>query len=303
MDIVLACVTSAGFIGLVYAWPVEFNFIRRVIFDLKSAALDDAIFVERNSIGTIYRRIISFSIAVFFSAVYLLFLPDKCDTALPSLCTMCSSTLVTAFTPFSSASTVLRCLSSTCLLFIGPLIERYFDCRPLLQTGNSLIIDLRSYIISPLVEELFFRGVLFRILHKRSALTQIIISAAIFSLAHGHHVFYSTASAYREITRRSAAHGKMLRNRCWLIGLQETAMVCAFSFLFGIVGGYYFQFVAKRSILCTTISHGLCNLFGPPDFTFLQKNNRGMAYHITFAVIYLLGVVLFFTSASFRWQL
>ncbi|CAM39524.1 putative CAAX prenyl protease 2 [Leishmania braziliensis MHOM/BR/75/M2904] len=276
MDLLLCAGASAAFISTFYVWPRERRFISSSINSLGGASLDPTVYVDRNSDEAIRRRTISLGFSCVVSGVYLAF------------GTASSFTLERQSTWLRP---VIRSLLSTLLLFAGPIAEMCY-LRTFEAPDRALQL-WRNYVICPMGEELFYRGVLFSLLHRRSSAVRIGVSAILFALSHIHHLVSLASDAYRRCedneTDRKDLDGR--ERACWRSAGRTICGVFVFTTLFGLLGGYYYEHVCEGSIIAIAAAHALCNIIGPPELTVLRGSQFTAFEKAASATLYVAGVV------------
>ncbi|KAG5502050.1 hypothetical protein JKF63_04327 [Porcisia hertigi] len=276
MDFLVSAGVSVAFIGSFYVWPRERCFFRSAVKSLSIASSDPTIYVDRSSYETIRRRTISFGMCCVLSSAYL-----ASDKASPLV--------------LESRSTfwwpVIRSFVSTLLLFTGPLTDAWY-LGTLVQAECALMY-WRNYVICPLGEELFYRGVLFSLLHRRSSATRIGVSSLLFALSHTHHLVSLASVAYRDSGDLDLdERGRLAKERaCWLSASCTMCGILVFTSLFGLLSGYYYEHVCEGSIVAIAAAHALCNVIGPPEFVILRSSQLSVRKRVASAAVYIAGVV------------
>ncbi|AYU79877.1 CAAX prenyl protease 2, putative [Leishmania donovani] len=186
---------------------------------------------------------------------------------------------------------VIRSSVSTLLLFAGPIAEA---CHlGTFDTPESTFLLWRNYVICPIGEELFYRGVLFSLLHRRSSAARIFVSAFLFSLSHIHHLVSMACDAYRNCEDKGVAGNDRdeKERACWRSAGHAMCGIFVFTALFGLLSGYYYEHVCERSIIAIAAAHALCNAIGPPEFTVLRSRHFTAREKVASAAIYVAGIV------------
>ncbi|KAG5499722.1 hypothetical protein JIQ42_05204 [Leishmania sp. Namibia] len=282
MDLLFCAGASAAFVGAFYVWPCERRFFSSGVKSLWVASRDPTVYVDRNSDEAIRRRTISFGVCTFFSTAYLAF------GSAPSL-------------PLERQSTwwrpVIRSSVSTLLLFAGPLSESC--CLGTFEAPGSALLVWRNYVICPIGEEIFYRGVLFSLLRRRSPVARISVSAFLFALSHTHHLVSMATDAYRtgggaDFERNDVDKSE---RESWRSAGRSMCGMLAFTTIFGLMSGYYYEHVCEGSIVAIAAAHALCNVIGPPDFTVLRSGRFSAREKVASAAAYVAGV------AGWTWTL
>jgi prenyl protein peptidase len=154
------------------------------------------------------------------------------------------------------------------ILFAGPLAQLFVD-RDWPLDFSSPIFLFRNLIVTPLTEEIVFRGCICPLLlgSGLSRTTVILTSPLFFGAAHLHHV---------------------------LAGIPLPVVLFQFGFttVFGWMSSYIF--IRSGSLLSAILSHMFCNMMGFPDFGSIPHHP-----HAILLVSFLVGgLFLFFCSAD-----
>lgn len=276
MDLLGAAGASVAFIGAFYVWSRERRFLCRAIRSLRAAANDPGVYIDRSSDSTIRRRTVSLVSCCLASGAYLAFAASSAPAKV-------------AASPREKLRPVLRAAASTLLLFTGPLVERW-------QTGGLDVPDSalqcwRNFIICPIGEEIFYRGVLFSLLRQRTSAVRIGVSAALFSLSHTHHIASMACDAYKEECGSDGDGAGPDERACWLAAARLMGGVCVYTTLFGLLSGYYYERACEGNIVAITVSHAMCNLIGPPEFATLRSQHSSLAAKSLSTCLHVAGVV------------
>lgn len=133
----------------------------------------------------------------------------------------------------------------TLLLYAGHLIAT--PRRALLQPASrDRYIALRNYLAGPVLEEVVFRRQTLLIWSCQGVTMSLLFPAAMFSLAHVHHV--------REL------------------GLVGLLFQMAYTFLFGIYAAALY--INTRTFCAPFVAHVICNLLQLPDFSTIAAHPR-----------------------------
>lgn len=151
----------------------------------------------------------------------------------------------------------------------GPTLEQWL-------TSWFTPVSLRTVLVAPLSEEWVFRGCVLPlyVMAGCSPWTAIPATCLIFALAHVHHYF--------EHVRQGATPSEAALR----IGLQ-----LSYTSLFGLYAGWAFWRVG--SVWTTALAHAVCNAFGLPDLSFLNKRSPLFKFRFFLAAMYLLGIAGF----------
>ena len=156
---------------------------------------------------------------------------------------------------------LLRSLTLTLLLYIGPLFEKVvikaelddIRRRGLTSTIESLSSwqGYRNYVASPITEEIIFRSVLIPIhlLAKVSAPKIVLLTPLYFGIAHVHHFYEFTLTH---------PHTPLL----------PAVLRTLFQFTYTTLFGWFAAFIYVRSgsLYACIIIHSFCNWVGLPRF-------------------------------------
>lgn len=171
----------------------------------------------------------------------------------------------------------------TAILFLGPLVvlRDTYTWEELVQVMREELLDLqsfRNYVVAPITEETIFRGVICAFLsmsfsHKW---TILLISSAVFSMAHMHHYFFQSLQG---LATMSLAAGlfQML-----------------YTFLFGFYSGTFF--LKTGSILTSIALHVFCNFLGFPDVDTLYSRSKYWNATLIGLILWLLICPLYLSS-------
>jgi prenyl protein peptidase len=286
MDYVLCAGASVAFIASFYVWPRERRFLCAGVRSLHTATQDRTLYVDRDSDSTIRRRSLSFLQNCVVSGAFL-----AVQSAASSSCGG------SGFLHRRRLFPIGRAAACTLLLFAGPvgdrLILRDFSVEA------SWLRRWRSYVLCPIGEELFFRGVLLSLLHRRSSGTQIAVAALLFALSHSHHIVSWACDEYIDRACGTAqcdadhvdAADAELQRTCWRAALRKLLFVYSYTGVFGALSGYYYLNVCEGCIGATAAVHAVCNFIGPPEFAVLRSPYTTPAARVVSAIAYVGGVV------------
>ncbi|KAG5476571.1 hypothetical protein LSCM1_04286 [Leishmania martiniquensis] len=282
MDLLFCAGASLAFIGAFYVWPSERRFLYSGLKSLHAASRDLTVYVDRDSDEAIRRRTISFAMCTVASAVYLALNP------VPPVATKQHGTWLRP---------VLRASLSTLLLFAGPLSESYW--LGTFEAPESALLVWRNYVLCPIGEEMFYRGVLFSLMRCRSSVARIGVSALLFALSHTHHLVSMATDAYRARDGVDVENkdNSMKERACWRLARRAMCGTIVFTTLFGLMSGYYYEHVCEGSIAAIAAAHALCNVIGPPNFTVLRGGRFSASQKAASAATYIAGV------AAWAWTL
>ncbi|KAG2225322.1 hypothetical protein INT45_005566 [Circinella minor] len=177
----------------------------------------------------------------------------------------------------------------TAILFLGPLVQLYFEENLLFQTNFDFRRDVkdvffsllgqRNYVVAPVTEEFVFRSCMIAVLYQAGLPTTylVFVSPMYFGLAHLHHAW--------ENYNQWGANIKVLK----LVLLSSL-----FQFCYTTIFGWYvsFAFLRLGSIWSPILCHSFCNIMGFPDVSDIQLQPP-----IKRAVImcsFVMGVILFY---------
>ena len=174
--------------------------------------------------------------------------------------------------------TALRAAGIIGILFLGPIVyslhrPRYVVCIHLVPLCS--LSSLRTVVIAPVAEELFFRGAIFDFLvfSEWGRVSSAMLSSVLFGLAHCHHLFDS------EFTRQNA-----------LVCVRQMAMTS----VFGLLASWFR--LADKTVISPIIAHSVANFLGAPDIQTMRNdvNHRG------YEVLTVVGIVLFAIQLWYR---
>lgn len=160
----------------------------------------------------------------------------------------------------SPLTSIIRPLSLTALLFLGPLFEKFItqdSWRAWLSGLNSLLptltssVGFRNYVAGPVTEEILFRSVLIplHLLAKTPPAQIVWLTPLYFGIAHVHH-FYEFTLTHPYTPTLPA----LLRS--------------LFQFGYTTLFGWYASFLYLRtaSLVTVILVHSFCNWCGLPRF-------------------------------------
>lgn len=194
----------------------------------------------------------------------------------------------------------------TVLLYFGPILQNLFlvkhsmnqdknhsgffrtayrrNVQPIwmaFRNSTTRWIVLRTLIISPLLEEIVFRGCNVSALATSNLSEGAIVALApmFFGSAHLHHAYLK----YRQ--------GEQLS----LIVLQT-----AFQFAYTSIFGSYvtFALLRTRSVLAVTLSHSFCNAMGVPDLSFARSQSELYGNRYLLWTAHVVGLVMFLATMN-----
>ncbi|KAI8140799.1 hypothetical protein BJV82DRAFT_671176 [Fennellomyces sp. T-0311] len=176
----------------------------------------------------------------------------------------------------------------TAVLFLGPLVQLYYEQSLPYQSNFDFTRDVKSvffsllgqrnYVVAPITEEFVFRACMIAVLHHAgfSRAYLIFVSPMYFGLAHLHH-------AWENFHQWGSNKG----------ALRLVLFSSTFQFCYTTVFGWYVSFVFLRlgSIWPPILCHTFCNIMGFPDVSDIQLQSpaRQKVIKCAFAG----GVVLF----------
>ncbi|CCW70773.1 unnamed protein product [Phytomonas sp. Hart1] len=276
MDITVCGGLCFALIGSFYVCPHDFRFFKVALQDLHSAATDASVYVDRDSTRTILKRSVSFTSVICGSFLYLrsvskasVEISDKHPLVL-----------------------MVQCVVLTSILFLGPIVEHLVSFgiwfEP--ETPNEWLMLFRNVFLCPFGEEIFFRGLFFHVLRSRTATQQILISSLLFSLSHAHLLMIHAVDEYRVALENGEKPRNELERMCWRRSLQKFYFHFFFTFIFGILNGFYYNTVCRGSVLALGAAHALCNLVGAPSFRFARDNTFSIKKRFVCGFSYAIGV-------------
>ncbi|KAI9266447.1 hypothetical protein BDA99DRAFT_505672 [Phascolomyces articulosus] len=176
----------------------------------------------------------------------------------------------------------------TAILFLGPLVQLYFERSLPLQSNFDFERDVkdvffsllgqRNYVVAPVTEEFVFRACMIAVLYHAGLSTTylVFISPMYFGLAHLHHAW--------ENYYQWGANIKALK----LVVLSSS-----FQFCYTTIFGWYVSFVFLRlgSIWPPILCHSFCNVMGFPDISDIQL--QAPMKRAVIMCSFVLGIILF----------
>ncbi|KAK2956738.1 putative CAAX protease family protein [Blattamonas nauphoetae] len=235
LAVLVALVPPILLVGSIYIW---YFFVGEVAFDNTHPTQK-------------IRRIVGGWISVFISLIYTRFLK------IPF--TEMGISLSPLYVPILS---IAKSLVFILTLYLGPIYHSHISKRHLFDeaayssTTRSSPIFLSTIILSPLLEEIVYRGIFLGILHTLTGKTfssltvgtvfsDILFSTLAFSTSHIHHIFEKDGNMKRILPQ-----------------LFVTA-------IFGFVSTLLFDFT--HSIAGPFVAHAFCNLVGAPPLHLISE--------------------------------
>ena len=153
------------------------------------------------------------------------------------------------------------------ILFLGPLVQFFFDRECPIDFSDGLLFPLRNLVIGPITEEIVFRGCMVPVLLGcgMSRTTTILISPLFFGVAHIHHIFAG-------------------------VPLMRVLFQFSFTTVFGWMSSFFF--VRTGNILSPILAHSFCNMMGFPRF------DPGHPQKYIIGGSFVVGLILFFVLAG-----
>lgn len=232
-SISLSCLVPVIYVASLYVW--------------RKRVRDDPVTIRLRFVSVTVTTIISL---LLVNAV----LPD--DTGRP-FCSWVGA----CFSETSLIDALLLPLSITAILFLGPLVvfRDTYTWDELVQEMRNELTDLqsfRNYVVAPITEETIFRGVICALLSMSlsSKWAILLISSAVFSMAHMHHYFFQSLQGLANISLAA--------------GLFQVV----YTFLFGFYSGTFY--LKTGSILTSIALHIFCNFLGFPDVDTLYSRSK-----------------------------
>jgi len=255
--IILAVYFSVLFVGLLYVWRLVPPWKH-----MPNYGRDDPIIIRQRAISTLSTCIIAVTSLYFCSS---------------------SSDGGESFARFMGMHLdirpVISCLGVVMILFLGPLLEimffetSYRDFRCTWQNA-------RNYIVSPIVEEIVFRGCVAKALLAEGYTFTPIVNAGplLFSAAHAHQYF-------------ALIRGKGI----WW----DSSSFCTvflqivYTYVYGMLSMYLL--LRTGSLFAVILTHTFCNIMCLPSFSFLTFKTRD---DVILCIAHIAGIVLFFSTLS-----
>ncbi|CCW65039.1 unnamed protein product [Phytomonas sp. EM1] len=278
MDIALCGGLCFALIGSLYVYPRDFRFLKVALRDLHTAATDASVYIDRDSTSTIIKRSISFTGVICGSFLYLRSV-SKANIGIPDK------------HPFV---VMLQCVGFTAILFLGPIVEHLmsYGIWSAPETINEWLMLFRNIFLCPFGEEIVFRGLFFHILRGRTTTQQILLSSILFSLSHAHLLVVYAIDEYRMALENGEEPKRGLERMCWLHSLQRFYFHFFFTFVFGILNGFYYTTVCRGSVFALGATHALCNVVGAPSFQFARDAAFSKEKRFACGISYAIGVAL-----------
>jgi prenyl protein peptidase len=145
----------------------------------------------------------------------------------------------------SSAIMTLLFYSGHFLAFIGSTASFGRD-EYSFRDNRTRILAIRNYLAAPVIEEIVFRRQASLIWACKPELSRVITPAALFSLAHLHHVR--------------------------TVGIEVVLVQLTYTLLFGVYSAYLF--VRTESVFAPITAHIICNYLELPDFSAIANHKR-----------------------------
>lgn len=151
----------------------------------------------------------------------------------------------------------------TLLLYVGHLVATPRGSLASFSFSDARVryVALRNYIAGPVLEEVVFRRQTLLIWSCQSSTMSLLFPAAMFSLAHVHHV--------REL------------------GLVGLLFQMAYTFLFGVYAAALY--INTRTFWAPFVAHVICNVLELPDFAAISVHPRSKGL----MMLYFSSLVLF----------
>lgn len=225
---------------------------------------------DPNDFSLIKRRGLAVSLVTMLSPAMLWFVAEPSGhgrTLLEHLGFSCGSLM-------QGASQTLLPLALNATLFLGPLVQQFYDegfmgtCKNFIGSVKSLPSDLhllRAAVIAPITEEVVFRSCMVPLLLPSLGMHPLLYWGApmFFGIAHLHHIL----------------EGKPIPIVCLQFG---------YTTVFGALETYIFA--RTSSILGPIACHAFSNIMGFPDFDGALRHPR----KFSLKVAYVAGLIGFF---------
>ena len=148
---------------------------------------------------------------------------------------------------------------------------------------NSKIIQLKHFVIAPIVEEIIYRGIVLNLFLENTTLSPtvcVLFTPLFFALSHLHHL-YKARHEEESIFQRE---------------LQTRLFQASFTTLFGMYSGMIYL-KADRNLLAPIILHSYCNIIQVPRLGICFDSHTDPILRNLIGGSYLTGIVLFIFSA------
>eukprot|EP00758_Cryptobia_borreli_P003565 Tbor_TRINITY_DN3832_c0_g1::TRINITY_DN3832_c0_g1_i2::g.5662::m.5662/K08658/RCE1, FACE2; prenyl protein peptidase len=139
---------------------------------------------------------------------------------------------------------------------------------------------IRNFIISPFVEEIIFRAVMWKVVTSNGIQNTPInfcILAAAFGVAHIHHILINAINIHRD--NLDLNNISESRREAWRKAVIITVVQSLMTATFSVYNTTIFVYFAKKNLLSATLVHALCNYLGPPSTSYLSRQDRMCKYN------------------------
>ena len=130
---------------------------------------------------------------------------------------------------------------------------------------NSRFRAFRNYLAGPLLEEIVFRKQTLQIWTCQSPLARLLFPAAMFSLAHAHHI------------RR--------------LGIVSSLFQMTYTFLFGVYATALY--INTGTLFAPLTAHMVCNILELPNFVAIARHPRSRVIMVLYGVALLTFIISF----------
>ncbi|KAG7666296.1 RCE1 [[Candida] subhashii] len=138
-----------------------------------------------------------------------------------------------------------------------------------ISRDESILYHIRDHIISPISEELIYRGMIILVVEKYIP-NFMVFTPYLFGIAHIHHGI--------QLYFRQIPIGQILRTS----GFQFI-----YTSIFGIFCNYYYINIAEKNLWSTIVIHMICNFFGFPS---LLVDSKDLIHHVMYYSLIIVGI-------------
>ena len=145
---------------------------------------------------------------------------------------------------------------------------------------------LKQIVIAPIVEEIYFRGIVFGLYRDTGFFDQnpqtcIVVLPIYFAVAHAHQII-------------------LKRNEQWPV-IKREMIIGVFRIIYTQVFGIYsgWVYIKTGSLWSAILLHSHCNFFGVPNFGLVFNSNIYLPKRIVIGVMYIVGTIGFFSLKNY----
>lgn len=150
------------------------------------------------------------------------------------------------------------------------------DTRPLTERRRKWQF-LRNYVICPLVEEVLFRAVMWKVVTAESkygplpTLSQVSILAFAFGMSHVHHVLVYAIQIHQN--NIDPLDPETSRKEAWRRALLATSTQAIMTSVFSLFNTFIYTRITHQNILASALIHSYVNYLGPPSTAYLYRQD------------------------------